>query len=127
MEFSVIIFVYRKPGLSPAAFKEHYENSHIPLLKSTAGTDSPLSHKWHCIQRAERADNPASVLVGTQADFQHDAYTVLEFEDAAAFQRLMGIVGEEGAAKKIAENKKMFLDRPKMTAAVMGDIIVTTN
>ena len=32
MPYIVLIFAFRKPGLSLAAFKSHYEQSHVPLI-----------------------------------------------------------------------------------------------
>ena len=138
MPFSVLIFVYRKPGLSPTAFKSHYETSHVPLIKSIAGPLFPNSHTRHYIQRTESndsssveagADNtkyPAAVLVGNQADVEYDAYAELTFDDEAAFQTFFTHMYQPEAAEKIAQDEELFLNREKMTVVVVGDHFVTT-
>lgn len=95
MTYSIIIFAYRKPGTTPEQFKKHYEESHIPLLREIAGETFPLSHTRRYILRAEgeaegttrNATTPASVLMGSQADFDFDATAELIFKDAAEFQK----------------------------------------
>ncbi|KAF2228401.1 hypothetical protein EV356DRAFT_500655, partial [Viridothelium virens] len=37
MGFNIVAFVKRKPGMSPEAFKDYYENVHIPTILSMAG------------------------------------------------------------------------------------------
>lgn len=129
MPFTVLLYAYRKVGTTPAAFKSHYESSHVPLVQSLTGTHFPQSHKRFYIQRSEDADTnsnyPATVLVGTQPDFQYDAFAELTFGDAAKFQTFMGIVGQGDAKEKIARDEEMFLDRERMTAVVVGEIKVT--
>ena len=138
MVFTVLVFAFRKPGLSPADFKTHYETRHVPLLKSLAGQDFPKSHVRRYLQRSElesppptaavddtSAKYPATVMVGTQNDFGYDAFGELIFENEAAFQAFFAKVSQGEAAQKIAEDEEHFLDRPKMTAVVLGDTIGT--
>ena len=129
MPFTVLIYAYRKPGTTPAAFRSHYESSHVPLVQSLTGAHFPQSHKRIYIQRSEDTDAinnyPATVLVGTQPDFQYDAIAELTFGDAAKFQTFMGIVGQGDAKEKITQDEEMFLDRGRMTAVVVGEIMVT--
>ena len=135
MPYTVIIFAYRKPGVSPAAFKSHYEFSHIPLVHSITGSLFPKSHTRRYIQRAEaddaeedahNNDYPATVLVGSQADFEYDAFAEVVFDDQAAFQAFFARVSEAGPAERIAKDEDMFLDRAKTKAVVVDDCNVTS-
>lgn len=130
MPFTVILFSYRKPGTAPAAFKAHYESTHIPLIQSLTGPHFPKSHRRYYVQRSEGADGdrndyPATVLVGTQPDFQYDAFAELTFEDAAHFQTFMGIVSQGEAKRMIAQDEEAFLDQGRITAVVVGEVLVT--
>jgi uncharacterized protein (TIGR02118 family) len=125
MPYTVLIFAYRKPGLSPAEFKSHYESSHVPLVQSLTGSLFPKSHTRRYIQRADSANHPATVLVGTQADFEYDAIAELIFDDEGAFQAFFACVSEAKAAEKIAQDEDKFLDRTKMKVVIEGDSIVT--
>lgn len=134
MVYSVIIFAWRKPGTSPAQFKQHYENSHVPLVKSLAGPLFPKTHTRHYIQRNPTNDaadssnkaHPATVLVGEQDDFSYDAYAELVFQDVPAFQQFFGCITGEENAKKIAADEEQFLDRAKMRAVAVDETTVTT-
>ncbi|KAF1972134.1 hypothetical protein BU23DRAFT_166488, partial [Bimuria novae-zelandiae CBS 107.79] len=70
MTFSLLLFITRKPTLTPAEFKAHWDNTHVELLKSIAGDKFPLTHTRRYIARTE--DNGtwnAAVIAGTQDDF----------------------------------------------------------
>lgn len=62
MVYTVLMLVYRSPELTPVQFRDHYENKHIPLMKSLTGHDFPLSHARHYIERFD-SDNRFSVTV----------------------------------------------------------------
>lgn len=100
MTYRILIFAYRKPGTTPAAFKSHYETSHVPLVQSIAGDHFPKAHTRRYIHRTERSasathddddDHPASVLVGAQSDFEYDAIAELIFDDETASRHSMGL------------------------------------
>lgn len=136
MPFTILLILHRLPTLTPTAFKTHYETTHMPLIRSLAGPTFPNSHTRHYIQRTSSPPSsnnnnnnnsnadpyPATVLIGTQADFEYDAFALLEFDDEAAYQRFFGVISEEGAAGRIAEDEEMFLDRGRMRAVVLGGI-----
>ncbi|KAM0802716.1 EthD domain-containing protein [Usnea florida] len=133
MTFTVLIFSYRKQGTTPASFKTHYETIHIPLIQSLTGPHFPQSHKRYYIQRSsddtttsEHANAyPATVLAGTQSDFQYDAFAELTFEDEAEFQTLMGIVGQGEARERIARDEEVFMERERMQVVVVEGPVVT--
>lgn len=134
MPYIVLIFAYRKPGLSPAEFKSYYESRHVPLIQSIAGPLLPISHTRRYIQRvqgsteggADNGNHPAAVLIGTPTDFEYDAIAEVIFEDEAAFQAFFACVNQEEAAVRIAEDEEKFLNRAKMRVVLVDDCKVTT-
>lgn len=134
MPYIVLIFVYRKTGLSPAEFKSHSESSHLPLLQSLAGPLFPRSHARRYIQRipgsteggADNANHPATVLVGTPADIEYDAFAEMIFDDEAAFRAFIACVSQPEAAERIAKEEEMFLDRAKKRIVLVDECLVTT-
>lgn len=134
MPYRVLIFAYRKPGISPSKFKTHYETRHVPLVKAIAGPLFPKSHVRRYVQRASggrdsppsNAHHPATVLIGSQSDFDYDAIAELIFKDEGAFQAFFAKVSEPEAAAKIAKDEEQFLDRTRMKVVVLGDCITTT-
>ena len=129
MTFTVLIFCHRKPGTTPAAFKSHYEDTHIPLIQSLTGPHFPQSHKRFYIHRSPDSNPenayPATVLAGAQSDFQYDAFAELSFEDEGEFQTLMGIVGRGEAKERLAADEEVFMDRPRMSVVVVEEPVVT--
>ena len=140
MPYTALIFAWRKPGTTPTDFKSHYESRHIPLIQSLAGPHFPKSHTRRYIQRSEvdassysssanggeNAKYPATVLMGTQAEFDYDAFAELVFDDEGHFQTFMGVVGAKEAAERIAADEEMFLDRGRMMVVVVDECRVTT-
>lgn len=132
MPYTILIFAYRLPHLSPAAFKDYYETSHIPLLRSIAGPLFPNSHTRNYISRSEHPQGdvnnstyPAAVLIGTQQDFEYDAIAELTFDNETAFQAFFGRISEPLAAKRIADDEDQFLDRAKLKAVLLEETTVT--
>ncbi|KAI5925221.1 EthD domain-containing protein [Camillea tinctor] len=129
MTHSIIIFAYRKPG------------AHVPLLHELASEHFPLSHTRRYIDRSQGAvapgagvvdgiernpTTPATVIIGSQADFDYDAVAELTFENSAAFQAFFGIMQQPDNAAKMAAGEKKFLDRSRMPVVVLGDTKTTT-
>jgi hypothetical protein len=120
MTHSALIFAFRKPGTTPEQFRAHYEAKHVPLVKEITGEHFPLSHTRRYIHRTKgkgdtehNPNHPATVLVGTQADFDYDAIAELTFADVPAFQTFLGIYQNPQNAERIAADEEQFLDRSR--------------
>lgn len=139
MSVRVLIYIYRKSGLSLEDFKKHCEE-HALLIKRLTGDDFPLSHKRHYIARnvvssdesknitaTERnATTPAIVFAGQQSDFDFDAYAELTFASQETFQTFIAKVQTPEIAAQIAADEERFLDRSKLSIAMLGDVTETT-
>ena len=136
MPYVVLFFVTRKAGMSPADFKNHFETSHIPLMQSLTGPHFPRTHVRRYIQQTDGspsstdldvgyANYPAIVLVGTEADFEFDAFAELVFEDKAASDKFFELINAKEALETRVKEEEMFLDRSKIKAIVVGDVITT--
>jgi uncharacterized protein (TIGR02118 family) len=120
--FTIRVFVTRKPGISPTAFKDHWENKHIPLLKSLSGPLFPLSHTRHYLARdPSNPDQAAVVLVGKPEDFDYDGFAEVAFESEAAFQEFVKVM----QLPEVAEDEERFTDRGKLKAVVIGETTVS--
>ena len=131
MSFRTLFFAYRKPGITPAEFKEHRENQHIPLIKSIAGAHFPLVHTRHYIHRAEgtggglaNLDHPATILAGFQEDIDFDGVGELTFESEGAFKAFISVITQPDAAAKIAADEKKFLDGGRMLLVIPEETTV---
>lgn len=134
MTHTVLIFAYRKPGSTPEQFRAHYEGKHVPLVKEIAGEHFPLSHTRRYIHRSEgtgegterNAKYPATVLLGSQVDFDYDAFAELTFTDVTHFQNFFAATQQPENAARIAADEENFLDRSKMPVVVLGETVSTT-
>lgn len=139
MTYKILFLAYRKPGTSPAQFRTHYEQNHMTKIKEITGQHFPLTHLRRYIQRTSIApannhnaeasernsSTPATILSGSQADFDYDALVEMTFEDEEAFKTFYRILMEPENAKWIAEDEEKFLDRKKQPpVVVLGDVTI---
>lgn len=119
MTFIVSFVTGRKQGLSLAQFKNHYESKHVPLLQNLTGDLFPNSHTRYYIHRTSVAEDLAggtsgnsnhlaTVLLGDQADFDHDAFAVLIFKNKSAFEALHARMSQRDAAERVVEDEDAF-------------------
>lgn len=80
-----------------------------------------MSHTRRYIHRTEgktedterNANFPATVLMGSQTDFDYDAFAELSFADANAFQAFFALYQHQDNAERIAADEEQFLDRSR--------------
>ncbi|KAL4898966.1 hypothetical protein BDW74DRAFT_184243 [Aspergillus multicolor] len=114
--FTILIFVTRRPDLTPAQFRDHWENNHIPLLQRLSGQSFPLSHTRHYLQ------HPITALVGDLADITYDGFAVVQFASKAAFEEFVPVM----SSPEVVEDEERFTDRSLLKAVVLGGVNVTT-
>ena len=134
MPYTIVAFIWRKPGTSPSEFKTHYEN-HILLVLDLAAAVFPLSHSRFYLKRTPEASSSSdtsnsnyrpTVLAGTPDDFAYDVYCELVFEDEAASQAFIARIREPEVAAKIAEDEENFLDRQLLKVAAVAEPVITS-
>jgi hypothetical protein len=119
MPYNILIFVGRKPGLSPSEFKDYYEG-HVRLLQFLAGGLFPKLHKRYYLQFG--ADTQPTVLRGDKASFDFDAIAEVSFDDEAAYHAFIDVLGSKEPTEKLTEDEDKFSDREKLKIVVIGDI-----
>ena len=135
MSFSVIVFLWRKPGLTPQDFKDYYEMKHMPLFASLVGPLSPKIHTRIYPTRQQAAgiapsnnDNlqyPATVFQGNADNFDFDVFVSMAFENKDAFHAFLARMQEPEVASKIRGDEENFLQYQKTAAAAGGPAYVT--
>jgi hypothetical protein len=133
MPFTILLFVTRKPSLSPSEFKDYWETKHIPLLKSLTGPLFPQNHTRRYLARINREgfggpanrDHPLLTLRGIQQERDYDGVAEMTFETKQAFQDFYSAIYEKGTAAKLAEDEGHFLDAGKFEAVVVGETTTT--
>ena len=121
-QFKIVVFVTRKPGLSPADFKDHYENKHVPLIRSLAGPIFPISHTRHYLARDPvNPEHPPVFVYGDPKGFDYDAIVEVAFESEAAFLEFQKIM----VSPEVLEDEDRFTDRTRLRVVGMGETTVT--
>ncbi|KAJ4258885.1 hypothetical protein NW762_007972 [Fusarium torreyae] len=124
MTFHVLMLVYRNPALTPSQFKDHYENTHIPLMKSLTGNFFPISHTRRYIQRAGGDEaHAASVLGGSQNDFDFDCFSELKFENEDGFKTMSALLAGPELSPQVGEDCAAFMDAAKTKVVVLGEVV----
>lgn len=119
MPYTIVAYIWRKPGTTPSAFRSHYENHHIPLLLELLQNLFPVSHSRHYTTRIpanpsssdhSNANYPPTVYAGTPEDIGYDVYSEMKFEDKAAFEAFNARLGEPEVAAKLFADQESFID-----------------
>ncbi|KAL2206279.1 hypothetical protein CC79DRAFT_865373 [Sarocladium strictum] len=113
MTYRVVLFAYRKPGMTPETFKHLYETVHLPLVKNMSGNLFPISHTRRYVSRPANDNGEpfaAQLISGKPEDVKFDAITEMVFESAAQFYEFAGVLAEPANEKKIQEDCAAFLD-----------------
>lgn len=102
--FKVMSFLARKPGTTPAEFRDYYENHHVPLITSLA--PSPPTYRRNYLSREE------PLIPGEAIGF--DVVTEQAFPDKPAFEAWLAVMRANG--EKVREDEARFLDHSRYFA-----------
>jgi hypothetical protein len=109
MTIKILWMLKRKPGISPAQFREHYERSHAAIARKYVGhlllsyTRNYQTEAW-----GGTATDPGGFR---QRPFAYDCITELVLADEAAFEEMGRIFAAPAASAELIEDELEFLDR----------------
>ena len=106
--FTVFGYLSKREDLSAEAFKDYYENHHVPLVLSLA--PSPTVYKRNYVARGDELNRREDTI-----DF--DVITELVFPDRADFADWI----DELSVEAIAADEERFLDRSRTRASVIEE------
>ena len=101
----MLIFMKRKPGLTPAAFREHYEQRHIPVCMPYM--KGARRYRRHYLEP----------LAGA-AELPFDVITELWFDDRATCEIVAATMARDGMPADVIADEERFLDRAKTHTAI---------
>lgn len=137
MSYRILGYAARKPTLSPAQFRDHYDNKHIPLLLAFTGDLFPKTHTRYYLSRVPKdsasldisnTNHLATVYGGKPEDFDDfDVFVELVFESVEKWEAFAKRLGEVTAAPDgiFHADELAFLDLNKRKLVVVGDPVVT--
>lgn len=117
MPYIVILLIHRKPGLTAAEFRHHYEKTHVPLIKSLSGSLILLSH-------TRRYAQPSSEGHGA-ADNGIDCVTEMQLNTASDFTRLSEFLFSPAMASGVQRDYEAFMDSSKTDTVIIGNTVKT--
>ena len=106
------------------------------VVRAITGPNFPKQHTRRYVERTSNdsanlpeSDNsnakwPATSLFGPAPEPDIDAIAELVFYDEAGCKKFFEIIKQEDAQRKLAADEELFLDRGKLKAVVLGDVIV---
>ena len=106
-----IALIKRKPGLSHAEFRTHYESNHAPLALTFIGpflTDYRRSYPTEAFSYAEAVDADGGA---SESGFGYDCITELWFENRDMMDRMLAVLAEPAVRDVLQEDEERFLDR----------------
>ncbi|GAA5893569.1 hypothetical protein JCM6882_007852 [Rhodosporidiobolus microsporus] len=120
MVFVVLITVWRKPGMTPEQFYDHYENVHMPLIRDLAGDKIPISHNRLYVQRqgldyVERMVQPSECGDG----IDYDAVAELIFESEEHNLDYWKVLYRPETNGALTADEYKFMDRSKLRIVAM--------
>ncbi|MCJ1381313.1 hypothetical protein MMC17_004423 [Xylographa soralifera] len=133
MTYTIAVFLWRAPHVTPTEFKTHYETKHIPLLLSVMGSIFPKKHTRYYLPKhaaPTSPDNPTptyvpTVFMGTPEDFSYDVIAKLEFEDEKGFHAFFAKFMEPEVSRVLGEDEEKFVLRSMLRSVKVEDGVVT--
>ena len=107
----ILIFMKRKPGLTPAEFREHYEERHVPVCMPY-------------MQGARRYRRHYLEPLATDEELPFDVMTELWFDDRKTCEIVAETMARNGMPADVIEDEERFLDRSQ-TRTTISDITET--
>ncbi|MET0546466.1 MAG: EthD domain-containing protein [Caulobacterales bacterium] len=113
--FKIIACICRKPGMSPAAFRDHYENRHVPLAMRLFP-----QIKEH---RRNYINDGGVMLPPVVAIPAFDVFSELWFDDRAAFEAMIAIAMDPERGAEIRADEDRFLDRERSGILIVDEAL----
>lgn len=129
MPIKMLLFVTRKPGMSPEDFKNHYENVHIPLVKSMGSEAFPLTHTRRYLAKTKEpwseVYTTSQILSGPPSAFEFDCIGELTYESIEHLQRHGALLQNEQNDPLIKADCEKFMDVAKSSTVLLGEYVET--
>lgn len=109
--FKILLFMKRRPGMSVDAFRDYYENHHVPLaLQSAAGITRYIRRYLDPQPNAE---------TGRNDELEWDVITELWFDDEKVFKGTVRYLSTTVLSDEIIADEMNLFDRSKNRMATV--------
>ncbi|MBW8784404.1 MAG: EthD domain-containing protein [Novosphingobium sp.] len=108
----ILLFLKRKPGMSREAFRDYYENHHVPLASKYSQQIARYVRRY-----VEPQSGPN--FPGGEPDF--DVITEMWFDDEATFRGTLEYLTTSAMPDDIVADEENLFDRPRSRIAVVTE------
>lgn len=113
MVWKILLFMKRKPGMSMDAFRDYYENHHVPLaLKNGGGLHRYFRRYLTPLPHAES---------GTCEELPYDVVTELWFDNEAVFKGTVEYLSTTVMSDEVVQDELNLFHRPTMRMALVTE------
>ena len=109
--YKILLFMKRRAGMTMEAFKDYYENHHVPLALKYSSDISRYVRRY-----LTPHPNPDT---GAAGELQFDVITELWFDDEAKFQGTVKYLSTSVMPDEIVDDEKRLFDRATMRMATI--------
>jgi uncharacterized protein (TIGR02118 family) len=107
----LIFMLKRKAGISPEAFREHYESSHVKLAHQYIGHLLQKYVRNYPLQAVLNPSNQAEGAAPPAAGYDYDVITEMYLNNHEAVQEMSRIFNDPQINPILVEDELKFLDR----------------
>lgn len=109
--WKILLFMKRRPGMTVEAFRDYYENKHVPLCAKYMSGITRYVRRY-----LDPQPHPES---GSNEELPYDVITELWFEDEAVFRGTVKYLSTGTMANEVIEDEKKLFDRASMRMATV--------
>jgi uncharacterized protein (TIGR02118 family) len=110
--FKILAFLCRRPGMTPEAFRAHYETTHLPLARATF--PEIVGHRRNYATDGGHHFPPGVAVPAW------DAVSEIWFADRTGFDAMLARIAS-GGAPAITEDELRFLDRERCGMMIVDE------
>jgi uncharacterized protein (TIGR02118 family) len=111
INYKVLLFMKRRPGMTVEAFRDYYENHHAPLCAKYA-----KNLKRYIRRYIDAQPHPETDMSGEPP---FDVITELWFDDEATFKSTLAYITTTIMPDEIVEDEKKLFDRTSFRIATV--------
>jgi len=114
----VILTLKRKPGMTPEAFRKHYESSHVTEAIKRFG-HLMVEYRRNYVTMSAALSDTDPENAGRPQPEAYDVVTELYLKDQAALEEFSRILNTPEIKQWFVEDEKRFLDRDASRMSVV--------
>ncbi|MCB2072936.1 MAG: EthD domain-containing protein [Novosphingobium sp.] len=109
--YKILLLMKRKPGMSMEAFKDYYENHHVPLALKYPAANTRYIRRY--LEPQPHAES------GTNEELPYDVITELWFDDEEIYKSTVEYLATTVMSDEIVNDELNLFDRPTMRMATV--------